>query len=77
MELVQNLNKATEITFCNCFLGGGGDSFSPQRYLGPVSELPSSCCLLVELQVRVGLPKEILLTSKAMKHTSTFNGPEY
>jgi len=24
MELVQNLNKATEITFCNCFWGGGG-----------------------------------------------------
>lgn len=29
-------------------------------YLCPVSQLPTSLCLLVEFQVRVGLPKEIL-----------------
>ena len=36
-------------------------------YLRSVSQLPSRLCLLVELQVRIRLPKEILETALYVK----------
>ena len=46
-------------------------------YLCPVSQLPSSFCLLEEFQERVGLPKEILQMGMKVTHSWTKQNTSY